>query len=196
MTLDEAIIHAEQVADSCAVTDGNLKCEREHRQLVKWLKELKRLRASGSEDLISRQNAIEAMWKALYAYEDLTEKQFMEHEELELKDWFLHRIFVQRMHEECMKAVEALPSRITEYKTFCGVPIEEAARIVQEHNAEPKTGEWIKAKGMMPPEFHGHHCCSECGNFANMEPPFGNREDLSRYCPNCGAKMCKGGEEE
>ena len=52
-----------------------------------------------------------------------------------------------------------------------------------------RTGEWIKATGMMPPEFHGHHCCSECGNFANMEPPFGNREDLSRFCPNCGARM-------
>ena len=52
-----------------------------------------------------------------------------------------------------------------------------------------RTGEWIKATGMMPPEFHGHHCCSECGNFANMEPPFGNREDLGRFCPNCGARM-------
>lgn len=61
-------------------------------------------------DLISRQDAIDAMWKALYAYEDLTEKQFMEHKELELEDWFQHRIFVQRMHEECMKAVESLPS--------------------------------------------------------------------------------------
>ena len=61
-------------------------------------------------DLISRQDAIDAMWKALYAYEDLTEKQFMEHEELELEDWFQHRIFVQRMHEECMKAVNSLPS--------------------------------------------------------------------------------------
>ena len=55
--------------------------------------------------------------------------------------------------------------------------------------AELKTGEWIIATGMMPPEFHGHHCCSECGNFANMEPPFGNREDLSKFCPNCGADM-------
>lgn len=60
-----------------------------------------------------------------------------------------------------------------------------------------KTGKWIKATGMMPPEFHGHHCCSECGNFANMEPPFGNREDLSKFCPNCGSKMMtKGGESE
>ena len=55
-----------------------------------------------------------------------------------------------------------------------------------------RTGEWIKATGMMPPEFHGHHCCSECGNFANMETPFGNREDLGRFCPNCGAIMIGG----
>ena len=61
-------------------------------------------------------------------------------------------------------------------------------------DSKPKTGEWIKAIGMMPPEFHGHHCCSECGNFANMEPPFGNREDLSNYCSNCGARM-KGSAE-
>ena len=63
-------------------------------------------------------------------------------------------------------------------------------------SADRPQGEWIKATGMMPPEFHGHHCCSECGNFANMETPFGNREDLSRFCPNCGAKMCKGGDDE
>ena len=56
-------------------------------------------------------------------------------------------------------------------------------------SAEPKTGEWIKAKGMMPPEFHGHHCCSECGDFANMDVPYGSRENLSNYCPNCGADM-------
>ena len=54
---------------------------------------------------------------------------------------------------------------------------------------ESKRGKWIKATGMMPPEFHGHHYCSECGNFANMEPPLGNREDLSKYCPNCGKGM-------
>lgn len=54
---------------------------------------------------------------------------------------------------------------------------------------EQKVGKWIIATGMMPPEFHGHHCCSECGNFANMEPPFGNQEDLSKFCPNCGVKM-------
>ena len=44
MTIDEAIMHAEEVAERCAVTDGDLKCEMDHRQLAEWLKELKRLR--------------------------------------------------------------------------------------------------------------------------------------------------------
>lgn len=44
MTLDEAILHCEEVADRCAITDGNRKCEEEHRQLAEWLKELKKLR--------------------------------------------------------------------------------------------------------------------------------------------------------
>ena len=81
---------------------------------------IQRIQRVGSVDLISRQAAIDAMWKSLYAYEDLTEKQFMGHEELELGDWFKHRIFVQRMHEECMKAVESLPSAEPEMKTCEG----------------------------------------------------------------------------
>lgn len=44
MTLDEAIIHAEEVADRCEVTDGDCKCAAEHRQLAEWLKELKERR--------------------------------------------------------------------------------------------------------------------------------------------------------
>jgi len=45
MTLEEAIKHAEEVADLCeyvACQEG--KCAEEHRQLAEWLKELKQLR--------------------------------------------------------------------------------------------------------------------------------------------------------
>ena len=41
MTLDEAIMHCEEVADRCFVTDCDETCESEHRQLAEWLKELK-----------------------------------------------------------------------------------------------------------------------------------------------------------
>ena len=44
MTIEQAIIHAEEVADRCAVTDGNRQCEDEHRQLAAWLRELQERR--------------------------------------------------------------------------------------------------------------------------------------------------------
>lgn len=47
MTLDEAISHCEEIAERCAVTDGDRRCEREHRQLADWLKLLKRILDSG-----------------------------------------------------------------------------------------------------------------------------------------------------
>ena len=49
MTLEEAIIHAEAVADMCAVTDGNIKCDMEHKQLAEWLKELKERRENDEQ---------------------------------------------------------------------------------------------------------------------------------------------------
>ena len=39
-TLEEAIIHAEEVVDRCEVTDGDQACAEAHRQLAEWLKEL------------------------------------------------------------------------------------------------------------------------------------------------------------
>lgn len=91
-----------------------------------------------------------------------------------------------------LDAIEAIASRDETngtVKVFTGRQVNEILASLP--TAEPKTGEWIIATGMMPPEFHCHHCCSECGNFANMEPPFGNREDLSKFCPHCGAKMVR-----
>lgn len=44
MTLDEAIKHSEEVADSYNNTVPDCDCAKEHRQLAEWLKELKHLR--------------------------------------------------------------------------------------------------------------------------------------------------------
>lgn len=49
MDIDEAILHCEEVADRCMITDGNIKCGNDHRQLAEWLKELKRLKAAQLE---------------------------------------------------------------------------------------------------------------------------------------------------
>lgn len=44
MTLEEAIIHAEEVVDRCEVTDGDRACTEAHRQLAEWLRELQETR--------------------------------------------------------------------------------------------------------------------------------------------------------
>lgn len=43
MTLDEAIKHAEEVADYDCYNEEQIKCAEEHRQLAEWLKDYKRL---------------------------------------------------------------------------------------------------------------------------------------------------------
>lgn len=49
-------------------------------------------------------------------------------------------------------------------------------------------GEWYRPSGMMPPEHTGKHRCSNCNSFA-MRGWKSVREELTNYCPNCGAKM-------
>lgn len=63
-----------------------------------------------SDDTINRQAAIDALWKALYEYEDKTEKQFQESEDLDLCDWMVHRIFVQNMSDIDRQTLLDLPS--------------------------------------------------------------------------------------
>ena len=48
-------------------------------------------------------------------------------------------------------------------------------------------GRWVKANGMMPPEYHHRKCCSVCGGWTLYDHI--GREWTSKYCPNCGAKM-------
>ena len=50
---------------------------------------------------------------------------------------------------DAQQNIESLPSKITEYKTFCGVPIKEAARIVQEYNAYKPTGDSISRQAAL-----------------------------------------------
>ena len=61
-------------------------------------------------DPIERQAAIDALWKALFEYEDDTEKQFKESEDLDLGDWMKHRIFVQNMNDIDRQTILNLPS--------------------------------------------------------------------------------------
>lgn len=61
------------------------------------------------DELISRQAAIDALWEVLYEYEDKTEKQFQESNELDIGDWILYRIFVQNMNDIDRQTIQNLP---------------------------------------------------------------------------------------
>lgn len=62
------------------------------------------------DDTISRKAAVNALWKVLYAYEDKTEKQFQESEDLDIYDWMVHRIYVQNMSDIDRRTILDLPS--------------------------------------------------------------------------------------
>ena len=59
---------------------------------------------------------------------------------------------------------------------------------------ERKKGKWYKPTGMMPPEYAGVYRCSECGEIA-MRDWKHHRQELSNFCPNCGADMREGQDE-
>ena len=52
--------------------------------------------------------------------------------------------------------------------------------------AEVGHGKWVKIAGMAPPEAHGLHGCSLCGGLALQR---NLKEELSDFCPHCGADM-------
>lgn len=115
------------------------------------------------DDTISRQAAIDALWKALYEYEEKTEKQFQESEDLNVEDWMMHRIFAQNMNDIDRQTILNLPS------------------------VQPKKGKWIRTtkhyKDSEQEYSYYEISCSECGAIRKI-----GWHD-ARYCPNCGADM-------
>lgn len=80
-----------------------------------------------------------------------------------------------------IEAVYYKPSYKMAIEALKEVPSVDAAPVVH--------GRWIKMTGMMPPEYHGHYCCSECGwHMKGLRNSWTREEELS-YCPNCGAIM-------
>lgn len=139
-------------------------------------------------DLISRQAAIDALWKALYEYEDKTEKQFQESEDLDVGEWFMHRIFVQNMHDIDIQTILSLPSETyinTSKELLCSVNVnmdtDEVLERLKERGWGPvEHGRWLHKNDN---KLH----CSKCDNIA----PKGYKYN---YCQECGARM--DGKEE
>lgn len=74
-----------------------------------------------------------------------------------------------------------------EYNECVDKLLRDALEMLKEQ--EPKHGKWVRLTGMAPPEYHGHKVCSVCGCLAPYDPIHPWREELSKYCPGCGAKM-------
>lgn len=118
-------------------------------------------------DTISRQAAIDALWKALYEYEDKTEKQFQESEDLDVGDWIEHRIFVQNMNDIDRQTILNLPPAqpdLDEWCTDCKEYDQERhccprwnrviRNALKDAQPEPK---WIPVS--KPPEYPGEFLC-------------------------------------
>ena len=145
-------------------TEEQMQKEEEYLSMIYGAEEIEALEQQPCEDVISRQAAINALWKALYEYEDKTEKQFLESEELDVADWFQHRIFVQNMSDIDRQTILNLPSA----------------------QPERKKGRWMshydycKKHELLPSGLVAMWWCDICGQ--GVEHP-------TNFCPNCGAKM-------
>ena len=135
------------------------------------------------DDTISRQAAIDALRKALYEYEDKTEKQFQESEDLDIRDWMVHRIFVQNMSDIDRQTILDLPSTDQQevQSSECKYWDDESNFCALYRPSTERHGRWIKENDVV---IHGR--CSSCGWNAIWQESdvFG-----MPYCPNCGAKM-------
>lgn len=78
---------------------------------------IKALEQEPCGDAISREDAVHALRKALWDYEDKTEKQFRERDDLDYEEWYFHRIFVQAMNDEDVEAICKLPPVTPQPKT-------------------------------------------------------------------------------
>ena len=191
MSLDEAIKHAEEVAeenqaivDSCDYYGENMakceKCAEEHRQLAEWLKELKQLREqSGDEELdfVPEHKKIPCTMTIGKPCEDAISRQaVLNILDDVVKDYIKENDFDKAQGVAWIK-VQKLPS-VT---------------------PQPKTGHWIGHRehcenlGVIPSGLGAYEWCSECDCGIDVREWHKNHYN---YCPNCGAKMFESQKSE
>lgn len=188
MTLDEAIIHCEEVAEEqeklCRVNDSfNIsqpkwrECGKEHRQLAEWLKELKRLREQAPcEDAISRAETV----------------QFLENHSNDFEDVKVRMAF--KAASSLVNNPQNLPTvqpkyNTSEWCTDCGEYNKEkhccprfnsVIRKIVEEMKQSETAYWIPTKDKYWWE------CSNCGRVIYSQT---GRLELHRFCDRCGRRM-------
>lgn len=150
------------------------------------------------ENCISRQATIDALWKALFEYEDKTEKQFLESEELDVYDWFQHRIFVQNMSDIDRQTILNMPSVTPKYTEAKIQKIQEMEQAEIEKAYElgkaeqQKTGHWEKVNTAREYNSDAYEC-SECKYIIWT---YKDADRKWNYCPSCGCRMIESEMEE
>ena len=188
MTLDEAIKHAEEVAelhenrckfytehDMPECEPPSMKCAEEHRQLAEWLKELKAYKEqSGDEELdfVPEHKKIPCTMTIGKPCDDAISRQAV-----------LNGLASIAKVKARSDAQKSLMGRVMFF-------VEHLSSVTP----QPKTGRWIVNEW-------GNISCSECGCTAPYdkvypgESVFGKAIRVkSTFCPTCGAKM-KGGKK-
>lgn len=132
-----------------------------------------------AKEYIEREAAVDALNKALFFYEDETEARFKNEPELDISEWFLHRIFVQNMND-------------IDRQTVLDIPAADVAPVVR--------GNWEWDDDGMDWGL-GSWRCSQC--HTRPETTWQTMKDIvplrwcgSKFCPNCGADMRSDEKEE
>ena len=124
------------------------------------------------DDAISKAAAIGALWKALYEYEDKTEKQFQESKDLDVGDWIGHRIFVQNMNDIDRQTILNLPSAQPDLDEWCTDCAEydhdrhccpRFNRVIREALNDVTTFHWTPVEDAHPIKSGPYLACSERG---------------------------------
>lgn len=210
MTLDEAIRHAEEVAEEqeklyrlCPVTDhgckgdkycnlmnheydGCLKCAEEHRQLAEWLKDYKRLLEQA--ELVDGDRAISL--KAVLDICGCSEVDFWSgemHKKIEkLPPVTLYEDAISR--QAVLEKAFKLKFKDMQYMTTTEefVNVKDIKQLPPVTPQQP-TGQWIWIDDEKYSNFP-YYGCSICHGEAGFLKE-SQEVIFSDYCPNCGVKM-------
>ena len=182
MTLDEAIRHAEEVADDHdrikqikAVTLEECKCAEEHRQLAEWLKDYKRLKEK--EPYKVSEYDKDHIWYKGDQYISL--RRFLEVKN-EKKNEPCGDAISRQAAIDKMKLVELDDGQ----SFYCISP--EDVEALPPVTPQPKMGRWIAYEVRLPDRTILNYRCSVCGRKLIGY----STETLSKapYC-HCGARM-------
>ena len=135
------------------------------------------LKADG--DLISRQSAVDALKYCELGMEVDTIKNLPSIEAVPVvqdADGTLHITVKDQLAVNRVMVEE-------EESKFCGLYYQDAVQVIH--------GRWDVRHDDI---FADRHFCSCCGDYANAD--LYGEEILSAYCPNCGASMTEGGEDD